>query len=164
MMAICTGGTSETRRCRSRALSSTSVPVSAIPACAVEMPTSNSKISCAFGGFSELATRVAFRSEIICFKTSATSVVTMHLPDTDSTDSLNRSIIAPSIMKTLRFDWTQVAAIRQRAQEWHYALNNPARNGAQFVERRTGHHSRPNLEHETLSGAAFALANLASQM
>src|SRR6185369_1734351 len=97
--------------------------------------------------------RCAFRSVRICFKTSAASVVMMHLPNTDSTDSLNRftgsdldgmtgfagvtggssagglaarcvrmelsidsrAELLIQIVKALRLDRTQVAAIRPRA-------------------------------------------------
>jgi hypothetical protein len=43
-------------------------------------------------------------------------------------DSRAELFIGPQLVKTLRLDWTQVAAIRPCAVRWHHALKYPTRN------------------------------------
>ena len=61
---------------------------------------------------------------------------------------LSRAVlfIGPQIVKTLRLDWTQVAAIRPGRRDRNNALQHPTRNRAHLVERRTCHHARPHLK------------------
>src|ERR1051325_4377967 len=104
---------------------------------------------------------------MIWFTASVTSVVTMHCPATDSTDSLNRfmrSIIGPEIVKTLRLDRTQVAAVCPCPRHRDEALDQTTGNRAHPVQRRACHHFRPQLERATLRDGAFARRDLGAQV
>src|SRR5947209_82159 len=108
MIATCTGGTSDDRRCRSRSDSSTSVPVSATAHCALVMPMSQannsggsvcanctaSDLICAHtfctNGASETAMRCACFCLMICCTASAaalSSLTTMQCPPTAASAS-----------------------------------------------------------------------------